>query len=367
MKKPTRRTYRSPLREARTRETRERILQSVAAWLQLDPPAPFTLDAVARQAGVERRTVFRHFETKEALIQAFWSWINERVTPRTLPNSLEELITAPRETFARFDDEEGVIRASLHTPTGRAMRMTAVPARRETFRAVLHEATRGLSAADRQRLEMIVHLLYSASAWETMRDYAGVDGAQAGDAASWALGILIDAVRAQAARTMSLSEGEQLMSPTISITRPEEAPAIWVVRDRVRFMGELPGTNLSVLEIEVPPGSGTPPHQHKSPEIFRVLSGEITFGRFSEGPPTLTASGAGTVVTVPSQVPHNYQNVSSTPATMLVVVEQSMAAFFRDLGRTDAPPAGPPSEAEIGEVLAACERHGITLLGGPPA
>lgn len=157
------------------------------------------------------------------------------------------------------------------------------------------------------------------------------------------------------------------MSPTISITRPEEAQAIWVVRDRVRFMGEVPGTDLAVLEIEVPPGSGTPPHQHKSPEIFRILSGEVTFGRFADGPPTLTTSGAGTVVTVPSQVPHNYQNISSAPASMLVVVEQSMVAFFRDLGRTDAPPAGPPSEAEIGEVLAACERHGITMLGGPPA
>lgn len=208
MNQPTRRTYHSPLREARARETRERILESVAAWMQLDSPPPFTLDAIAKQAGVERRTVFRHFETKEALLQAFWEWINDRITPRTLPVTLDELIAAPKETFARFDDEEGVIRASLHTPTGRAMRLAAVPARREAFRAALHEATRGVSAADRQRLEMIVHLLYSASAWETMRDYAGVNGAQAGDAASWALRILVDAVRAQAARTLPISEGE---------------------------------------------------------------------------------------------------------------------------------------------------------------
>ena len=157
------------------------------------------------------------------------------------------------------------------------------------------------------------------------------------------------------------------MQSDIRITRTDDAEALWVVRDRIRFMGSLDGTELSVAEVEVPPGSGTPPHLHASPEIFRVLSGEVTFGRFADGPPSMTAAGPGTVVTVPSNVPHNYQNAGSGPATMLVVIEKSMENFFRDLGKSETPPAGPPSDAEIGEVLAACARHGITMLGGPPS
>jgi AcrR family transcriptional regulator len=201
MNKQKRRTYSSPLRKARSLETQERILEGVAAWMQLDAQGEFTFDAVAQEAGVERRTVFRHFATKEALLEAFWVWINRRITPRTLPGSLEELIAAPRATFARFDDEEGVIRASLHTPAGRAMRMAAVEARRQSFREALREATRGAIATDRRRLEAVVHALYSASAWEAMRDYAGVSGSQAGDAASWALAILVEAVRDRAGET----------------------------------------------------------------------------------------------------------------------------------------------------------------------
>lgn len=157
------------------------------------------------------------------------------------------------------------------------------------------------------------------------------------------------------------------MPASIRVTHAPDADARWVVRDRVRFMGELDGTHLSVLEVEVPPGSGTPPHLHESPEIFRVLGGEITFGLFEAGPPRAVVAGAGTVVTVPSRLPHNYQNAGSTPASMLVVVERSMAEFFRDIGRTDAPPPGPPSASEIEAVIAACARHHITLLGGPPA
>jgi hypothetical protein len=68
------------------------------------------------------------------------------------------------------------------------------------------------------------------------------------------------------------------------------------------------------------------------------------------------------VVTIGSHEPHNYVNASGAPAEMLVVLEQSMKAFFQDLGRAHEPQMGPPSEAEIGEVMSACQRHGIDVL-----
>jgi quercetin dioxygenase-like cupin family protein len=157
-----------------------------------------------------------------------------------------------------------------------------------------------------------------------------------------------------------------MMTPQIHITAPQDAETLWLVRDRLRFMGDLAGTQLSVVEVEVPPGSGTPPHRHASFEIFRVLSGEITFGLFEESPPRQVRAGAGTVVTVPSNLGYNYANMSDAPASMLVVVEHSMRDFFRDLGSAQAPPAGPPSEAEIASVMAACARHGIDMLAGKP-
>jgi quercetin dioxygenase-like cupin family protein len=156
------------------------------------------------------------------------------------------------------------------------------------------------------------------------------------------------------------------MTARINITAPQDAETLWLVRDRLRFMGDLAGSDLSIVEVEVPSGSGTPPHRHASLEIFRVLSGEITFGLFEDGPPRQVRASAGTVVTVPSNIGHNYANTSDAPASMLVVVERSMTDFFRDLGSTSTPPAGPPSDAEIAAVMAACARHGIVMLGGKP-
>jgi quercetin dioxygenase-like cupin family protein len=146
---------------------------------------------------------------------------------------------------------------------------------------------------------------------------------------------------------------------------PGAAPARWVVRDRVRFLGAVPGSDWVLLEVEVPPGSGTPPHRHESPEVFHVLDGELRIGLFGEQPPREVVATPGAVVSIPAGVPHNYHNAGSAPARTLAIVDRGLEAFFQELGREETPPAGPPSEAELAAVMAACARHRIEILGAP--
>jgi quercetin dioxygenase-like cupin family protein len=147
---------------------------------------------------------------------------------------------------------------------------------------------------------------------------------------------------------------------------PDTAPALYVVRDRIRFFGPVEGSDLKLLEVEIPPGSGSPPHRHASPETFRILEGEITFGLFEPGrPPEQVVAGSGAVLRLKSWQGHNYTNMGRTTARMLVIVDDSMIDFFEDLGTEATPEAGPPSDAEIGAIMAACQRHGIEVLAGP--
>lgn len=196
MNKRTRRPYISPLREALALDTRKRILETVADLMRSGAPGPLTIDAVARRAGIERRTVFRHFSTRDALLAAFWVWINERHFTDSLPSTLDELTTAPPRVFEQFDTEEGIVRGSLHSEAGRAMRLGAVAARRVAFRKAVREVGIEADAVVVRRFELISHALFSAAAWETMRDYADVGGREAGDAVSWALTVLANAARA---------------------------------------------------------------------------------------------------------------------------------------------------------------------------
>ena len=145
---------------------------------------------------------------------------------------------------------------------------------------------------------------------------------------------------------------------SMKVTTPQEGEARWVVADHIRFLGGFAGANVELVEVEIPPGSGTPPHSHASPELFYVLDGEVTIRHFAAGkPPVTVPARAGTSVSIDGNVPHNYMNESGKPARMLVLVEPSMTAFFREIGT--AAPQGEPDFARIG---AAMQRHGIEAL-----
>jgi quercetin dioxygenase-like cupin family protein len=164
---------------------------------------------------------------------------------------------------------------------------------------------------------------------------------------------------------MSIVKGT-FMTATVSVQKSNPASGLWVIRDRVRFLGDVPRPGFALLEVTVPPGSGTPPHRHASPEIFHVVEGEISVGTFEEARPSFTIAGQGDSVSIASNVPHNYQNAGTSPARMLVVVDDRMAAFFQEAGQTAEPPQGPPTPDEIGRIMSVCGRHGIEVLP-PPA
>lgn len=188
-----RRPYSSPLRAQQADDTRDRILAATEALLAEAEAGDISIDRIAERAMVQRRTVFRHFDSREALFDAFWTWFNARHALVTLPANAAELAEAPRHAFPAFEAASGVVRASLHTASGRAMRARTVPARRAAFAEALAPLTAGLPAEERARVEALAHLLYSASAWEVLADYGGLTGAQAGEAASWALRLILSA------------------------------------------------------------------------------------------------------------------------------------------------------------------------------
>ncbi|WP_206615642.1 cupin domain-containing protein, partial [Solirhodobacter olei] len=145
----------------------------------------------------------------------------------------------------------------------------------------------------------------------------------------------------------------------VDVNRPEEGDALWVVADRIRFLGGLPGSELELLEVEVPAGSGTPPHSHASAEMFYIVEGELTVRQFpgATEPPVVITASPGAAVRIASGIPHNYANESGRTVRMVVLIEQTMIAFFRDIGTAEAQEQ--PDFARIG---AAMERHGIDVL-----
>lgn len=134
---------------------------------------------------------------------------------------------------------------------------------------------------------------------------------------------------------------------------------------RVKVSAEDSGGAFSLVEVEVPPGCGPPPHVHsREDETFIVLEGRLSFflhDRVVEG-------GPGTTMFLPRGRAHRFQNRSEAPARALVLA--TPGGFERFLIEAGDPledfgaPLPPPSEAAVARLLEVAPRYGIEML--PP-
>ena len=148
---------------------------------------------------------------------------------------------------------------------------------------------------------------------------------------------------------------------------PGEGKALWVAGDLVtlKVVGEDTDGAFLLGEELSPPGGGPPPHiHHREDEMFCVLDGEY---EFLVGERTIRA-GAGSVVYVPSNVPHTFKNVGTTPARMLAFVMPAVfEGFLEEVGEEAADQSSPPpfGQEEIERLLATAPKYGIEML--PPS
>jgi AcrR family transcriptional regulator len=185
------------LREAHKALTRTRIVDAALALMEAGDEHALTLAHVAETAGVTERTLYRHFETRDALLAAVWSRVNESMADMANADTPRELVAQPRRLFAAFDEKPELIRAIVHTRQGRDLRLASNAKRRARFRSVVRAARPDLEEPAVTRLAAVVQLLDSAYAWAAMREYWDLDGTASGEAASDAIEILLRAPEAK--------------------------------------------------------------------------------------------------------------------------------------------------------------------------
>jgi quercetin dioxygenase-like cupin family protein len=156
------------------------------------------------------------------------------------------------------------------------------------------------------------------------------------------------------------------MAIMISMLPSGEGDVLWVLGDRLRLLGDLPGTGLHLAELSVPPGSGPPVHTHASPELFHIIEGELNFLTVISGQTRSLVARQGDTVAAPPGAPHGFKNVSAAPARAIVWFDASLLAFFRAAGSASAPPPGPPLSEVIRHVVETAQRHGMTIVPPPP-
>ncbi len=191
-----RRAYDSPVRRQRAAETRERIVEAGSAlvhsfttwdWRSL------TFRAVAERAGVSERTVYRHFATERELLDAIMRRLEEEAGLTYDQVDLDDLATVTARSFATLSS----FAVSPWTPEDFGV-PTLVAEDRRRRDALIGAVGRRVGAwpdPQRRMAAALLDVLWSVPAYERLLAAWKLDAGQATDALTWAIDLLVEAIR----------------------------------------------------------------------------------------------------------------------------------------------------------------------------
>jgi AcrR family transcriptional regulator len=196
----TKGSYVSPLRAAQAAATRQQILDALGVLIERGEEPTFA--SIAREAGVQERTVYRHFPSKDELYEAFWWSVLDARLGRTGYDaaSADDLQRDVDATFHGFEQHANLVIEMLHSKHGLEIRLRTNDRRRAMFERV---ARAELPDADEQtirRAAAAAQVLYSGSAWHDLRDYWDMDADESAAAISLAIEALFAGLRSSTAR-----------------------------------------------------------------------------------------------------------------------------------------------------------------------
>ncbi|WP_033296221.1 cupin domain-containing protein [Amycolatopsis jejuensis] len=113
--------------------------------------------------------------------------------------------------------------------------------------------------------------------------------------------------------------------------------------------GEQTNGRYCLIDMQVPPGGGPPPHRHDFEEMFTLIEGQLRFTFRGEE----TIVNAGETVNVPANAPHFFHNISDKPARMYCMCTPAGQEefFLRVADPVPSVNSAPPhlTEAEMAE------------------
>jgi AcrR family transcriptional regulator len=187
------RQYESPLRRQKAAETRERIIaagcelllrSSIRDWRAL------TMRAVAQQAGVNERTVYRYFTNERGLRDAVMHRLEQEAGIDLPGMRLDDISDVTARILAHVSSYP---RESIpgHDPTLNEANVR----QREALCSAVAEWTGDWSASDRSAAAAMFDVLWSVAAYERLVVGWQMDSEDAIRTITWAIGLIAEGVR----------------------------------------------------------------------------------------------------------------------------------------------------------------------------
>lgn len=186
-----RRAYTSLLRDEQQELTRSRIVAAAADLVRQGRIHSFTIGDVAARAGVSYGSVYRHFATRERLLEELYESFQHVPGSPSVPDSLEDV---PRSLDALLAHFEEVADVAL----GGAVAMTAMGVVPQTQREhddavgqLVAAANPDLPPDEVRARAAVLRLLGGSLGWAILRQRFELDAEATSSALTWALNALV--------------------------------------------------------------------------------------------------------------------------------------------------------------------------------
>jgi AcrR family transcriptional regulator len=192
---PSRRQYDSPVRRKRAAETRERIVaagcalvHSFTTWDWSD----LTIRAVAGKAEVSESTIYRHFASERELHDAVVHRLQQEAGVSYEGLALDDLAETTRQVFASLS----AFAVSAWTPQMDNPALISIDrVRMNALLEAVGEPSGNWRQAERQVAAAMLDVLWSVPSYERLVAQWKMDAAEATEAITWIMGLIISALR----------------------------------------------------------------------------------------------------------------------------------------------------------------------------
>ncbi len=188
-----RRAYDSTLRRERAAQTSENIVTAGAELVRESSIRDWrgvTIRAVAERAGVNERTVYRHFTNERALRDAVMQRLEHESGVELEQLHVDDIADATRRIFRFVSATPLAARPPLDPTLAEVNRR-----QHNALLAAVTEHTADWSATDRALAAAMFDVLWSVGSYERLVADWGLDSDDATRAITWVIGLIADAVR----------------------------------------------------------------------------------------------------------------------------------------------------------------------------
>jgi AcrR family transcriptional regulator len=185
------------LRARQAEIARTSILEAFVRHLEAGDADDVAMEDLARDAGVSRRTLYRYFPSRDALLAAAGEWIRSEVLALPVEIGAEGIAASFLDAAGRLERRPRLARALLRTQAGRAARSGYREERVEAIRRAVRAEAPAASEAELERAAAVLSYLCSSGSWTAIQDDSGLDAAGAQAAVAWAIEALLARLRGE--------------------------------------------------------------------------------------------------------------------------------------------------------------------------